>query len=56
MWIISFYSCFGLEQRNVLSTSLYTTPLRKVQENKEGFELNVTHQHLVYADDVYFFS
>jgi hypothetical protein len=45
-----------LKQGDALSLFIFNSSLdysiRKIQKNKEGLELNGTHQLLVYADDV----
>ena len=46
----------GLKQANALSPLLFNfavdNVIRRVQINQDGLKLNVTHQFLVYADDV----
>jgi len=46
----------GLKQGDDLSSLLFNSALgnaiRSIQANKDGMQLNGTHQHLVYNDDI----
>jgi hypothetical protein len=54
--LIAFLSKNGLKQRDSLSSLLFNFALKyalkKVQESQVGPKLNVTHQLLVYSNDV----
>jgi len=46
----------GLKQGDALSSLLFNFAseyaILRVQVNQDGLKINITHQHLVYSDDV----